>query len=146
MQTKKCNKCGEIKAINEFYKQKGGKFGVRCRCRECLKSHKTDKKEKIDYMKVYVAHNWVCGVCGETIDKNLKHPDPMSKSIDHINPKSKGGIHTYDNLQPAHLGCNSSKGNKIPWSFSEREISILESVAAVIKEIGIKNAYIKFCT
>lgn len=31
-------------------------------------------------------------------------------SIDHIKPMSKGGSHTWDNVQVAHRGCNTRKG------------------------------------
>ena len=35
METKKCNKCGEIKSINEFYKDKTKKDGYRIDCKLC---------------------------------------------------------------------------------------------------------------
>ena len=56
----------------------------------------------------------VCGICGLPVDKDLKSPDPMSKTIDHIIPVSKGG-HPSDlaNLQLAHRCCNRQKGNKL---------------------------------
>ena len=34
-------------------------------------------------------------------------------SIDHIIPISKGGQHTWDNVQLAHMICNSIKNNKM---------------------------------
>lgn len=54
-----------------------------------------------------------CGVCGKPIDITIEHPDPMSASLDHIVPVSKGGTHARSNCQPAHLGCNSRKHNKV---------------------------------
>ncbi|WP_130291612.1 HNH endonuclease [Pseudonocardia sediminis] len=51
-----------------------------------------------------------CGLCDRGIDEDLKHPDPMSFSVDHIIPLARGGEHTYANTQPAHLRCNLSKG------------------------------------
>lgn len=58
--------------------------------------------------------NGACGICHLTIDRDLLHPDPMSASVDHIFPLSKGGSHTQDNLQWTHLTCNLRKGNKEP--------------------------------
>lgn len=55
----------------------------------------------------------VCALCGMPIDKTLKHPDPMSISIDHIIPVAMGGRSTIDNLQATHLICNQSKGKKL---------------------------------
>ena len=72
--------------------------------------------------RVYRTEN-VCAGCGKPIDKTLKWPDPMSFSVDHIEPVS---LHPHlalerSNLQAMHLSCNSSKGNgtrraKVPTS------------------------------
>ena len=45
---------------------------------------------------------------------DLKYPDPMSKTVDHIIPIAKGG-HPSDlaNLQLAHRWCNRQKGAKM---------------------------------
>lgn len=37
----------------------------------------------------------------------------MYPSIDHIKPISLGGLHSWDNVQLAHRGCNSRKSNKV---------------------------------
>ena len=56
-----------------------------------------------------------CAICGQPVDFSLKFPDPMSATIDHIIPVSKGG-HPSDinNMQLAHLACNNAKRNKMP--------------------------------
>lgn len=56
---------------------------------------------------------WVCGICVEVIDQAAKWPAPGSPSIDHVIPLSRGGIHDPDNVQLAHLSCNSSKGDRL---------------------------------
>ena len=63
--------------------------------------------------KIYATQT-VCALCGKPVDMRLKFPDPLSKSVDHIIPVSKGG-HPSDisNLQLAHLGCNRSKSSKM---------------------------------
>ncbi|WP_369529681.1 HNH endonuclease [Bradyrhizobium elkanii] len=55
----------------------------------------------------------MCQICGDEIDRDLVFPHPRSVSLDHIIPISRGGVHRRDNTQCAHLGCNSSKGNKL---------------------------------
>lgn len=58
----------------------------------------------------------VCELCGEAIDMDLKFPDPMSFSADHIIPRSEMDdddprLEDPDWLQSTHLKCNSSRQN-----------------------------------
>jgi 5-methylcytosine-specific restriction endonuclease McrA len=48
------------------------------------------------------------------VDFGFKYPHPLSPSVDHIIPLSKGG-HPSDlsNLQLAHRWCNRQKSNKL---------------------------------
>lgn len=56
----------------------------------------------------------ICGICGKPVDFKLKYPHPLSPTIDHIIPISKGG-HPSDieNLQLAHRTCNRQKSDKL---------------------------------
>ncbi len=58
---------------------------------------------------IFKRDGWVCGVCGQKINKQLKWPHPRSKTIDHIIALSKGGADAPANLQAAHLRCNMRK-------------------------------------
>jgi 5-methylcytosine-specific restriction endonuclease McrA len=60
--------------------------------------------------EIYERDGWRCKICGRKVDREMKHPDPMSASLDHIMPISLGGQHIRSNCQLAHLGCNSRKG------------------------------------
>ena len=55
-----------------------------------------------------------CGICGKPVDFSYKYPHPLSPTVDHIIPVSKGG-HPSDisNLQLAHRWCNRAKSNKL---------------------------------
>lgn len=53
-----------------------------------------------------------CGLCGQPVEKAHKYPSPMSATVDHIVPLSKGGAHHIDNTQLAHARCNMVKGNR----------------------------------
>ena len=52
---------------------------------------------------VYQMHGGMCGICKEFIVGDFH--------VDHIKPLSKGGLHCYANMQPAHPACNLSKGD-----------------------------------
>lgn len=58
---------------------------------------------------IFERDGWICQICGRRINKRLKHPNPLSKSIDHIVPISKGGADAPSNVQAAHLRCNLGK-------------------------------------
>lgn len=62
--------------------------------------------EPIDPATVYQMHGGMCGICKEFVARN-------EFEVDHIIPLSKGGLHGYANVQPAHFKCNRSKGAKI---------------------------------
>lgn len=55
--------------------------------------------------------NWECRLCGKPIEPERTYPDPLSASIDHIDPR---GRHEPSNWQAAHLRCNVQKGDKHP--------------------------------
>jgi hypothetical protein len=63
--------------------------------------------------EIYNRDGWICGICGKPVDSSLNWPDPMSVSLDHIVPVTKGGGHTRANTQCAHFGCNSSKRDRL---------------------------------
>lgn len=52
-----------------------------------------------------------CHLCGKRIGKRA-WPHPLSPSLDHVIPLTKGGGHDSANVRLAHLACNSAKGNR----------------------------------
>lgn len=69
--------------------------------------------EHIDIALVWTRDEGRCWLCEVPVDPLLKWPDPMSGSIDHVRPLSKGGVHAMSNVALTHLGCNSSKQDKL---------------------------------
>ena len=64
--------------------------------------------------RVILSTQEVCGICGKPVDFSYKYPHPLSPTVDHIIPVSKGG-HPSDlaNLQLAHRCCNRAKSDKL---------------------------------
>lgn len=56
-----------------------------------------------------------CAICGKMCDPSDhswgKYSGPLYPSIDHIIPISHGGGHVWENVQVAHIICNSYKGD-----------------------------------
>lgn len=123
-QRKHCRNCG-IVFIPTVKKSK-----VFCseECREEYKrrySHAVGKRRlrgkiidrDITLDRLIARDNGRCGLCGGVVDKNdytIKDgafiTGALYPSIDHIKPLSKGGLHSWDNVQLAHFVCNARKG------------------------------------
>jgi 5-methylcytosine-specific restriction endonuclease McrA len=69
--------------------------------------------------EIYERDEWACALCREPVDRTLRHPDPLSPTIDHIVPLAKGGHHVRANCQLAHLRCNVRKGASLISSYGE---------------------------
>lgn len=70
----------------------------------------------ISLAKVIEKDHNICQICGEPCNKNDKSwgdSGPTYPSIDHVIPLSKGGSHTWDNVQLVHIICNSYKRDLI---------------------------------
>lgn len=64
--------------------------------------------------KVFERDGWRCQFCGiYTPASERGKLQPNSPEMDHIIPISKGGAHTYENIQTACRSCNQIKGSKI---------------------------------
>lgn len=56
--SKQCTKCGETKPLTEFYKNKGGKYGVQSRCKVCANAYSAKyRAENPEYYAKYRAEN-----------------------------------------------------------------------------------------
>jgi 5-methylcytosine-specific restriction endonuclease McrA len=62
--------------------------------------------ERVNRVKVFERDGWRCGICRLPVERK-------DASLDHIVPLSRGGHHTYENCQTAHLKCNISKGARL---------------------------------
>ncbi len=83
------------------------------------KTYKRAKKYGVAYdrtvnaEKVFERAKWRCSLCGRKTPKRLMGSNsPKAPTIDHILPMSRGGGHTWDNVQCACRACNSEKGNR----------------------------------
>jgi 5-methylcytosine-specific restriction endonuclease McrA len=74
----------------------------------------THKYQYLRNKRILYATQTYCAICGKPVNFDLKFPDPMSPTADHIIPISLGG-HPSDlgNLQLAHLSCNRRKGENL---------------------------------
>jgi 5-methylcytosine-specific restriction endonuclease McrA len=62
MDTKQCNKCKETKTLDQFYKDKKGKYGLGSKCKECsnkiCKEYNNNNRDRLTkYRKEYYTNN-----------------------------------------------------------------------------------------
>lgn len=60
---------------------------------------------KENRFKIFERDQYKCAYCGKQLTR-------FSATLDHIQPVSRGGDNSYDNLKTACLHCNSTRGNK----------------------------------
>ncbi|MFG2400759.1 HNH endonuclease [Streptomyces lydicus] len=61
---------------------------------------------------VYERDGWTCWLCQRPIRRDVQAPHPLSHSVDHVVPQSRGGRHEASNLRAAHFLCNSLRGDR----------------------------------
>lgn len=72
------------------------------------------KNESIDPFDVFDAADWTCYLCGEKTPKSLRGTyDNRAPELDHIQPLSKGGTHTLDNVACCCRKCNHIKSDTV---------------------------------
>lgn len=69
--------------------------------------------EDVDLQVVWERDGGVCQICETAIDPEVEWPHRQSKTLDHVVPLSRGGEHSYANVQLAHHSCNSRKNDSV---------------------------------
>jgi hypothetical protein len=67
-------------------------------------------------MQIWDRDDWACLIPGcelGPLRADLRKPEPLSPSVDHIVPLSLGGTDTAPNKRSAHLFCNISRNNRM---------------------------------
>lgn len=63
--------------------------------------------------ELYERDAWLCQLCDSPIDREAHWNDNLAPSLDHVIPRSLGGLHDPSNLRTAHRSCNSARGTTI---------------------------------
>lgn len=62
--------------------------------------------------------DYTCQICHEPVDMSLPRTSRFGATLDHIQPLSKGGSDTLENLQLSHWVCNNRKADKVNYAES----------------------------
>lgn len=81
---------------------------------EIRRRHKIRENGKVDYsinLQALIKRKGLrCSLCGCNVNMSAHTNSVDYGSVDHVIPISKGGTHTWNNVQLAHRKCNSAKG------------------------------------
>lgn len=69
-------------------------------------------RDRIVTQQIGDRDGWRCHLCAKPVNPKLKHPHPMSATIDHLIPLARGGTHRLNNVKLAHSVCNKRKGTR----------------------------------
>ena len=78
-------------------------------CRSCYRKWRDESYRKHKWSLFY-DQKGKCALCGQPVSMSNKQKWSQHWCIDHIDPS---GDNSYENLQLAHIACNSAKGDKI---------------------------------
>lgn len=112
---KLCDKCAAIRKCtqrNESRRKRRQKHGHMDRWRKRCRALGVPY-EPISYIKVFQRDGWKCQICGKRTPRERKGTRyANAPELDHRQPITRGGAHTYDNVQCACKVCNGEKSNK----------------------------------
>lgn len=70
--------------------------------------------ESINPIAVFLAAGWKCQLCGKPTPQRLRGTThKRAPELDHVRPLSKGGTHTWDNVQCLCRECNGWKSDRV---------------------------------
>lgn len=90
---------------------------------------------KRDRFEIFKRDNFKCKYCGRT-------PPEVVLELDHIKPKSKGGLDSIHNYITACFDCNRGKGNKSLKSIPDSLIITIERAKEKRKQVLAYNRYL----
>jgi 5-methylcytosine-specific restriction endonuclease McrA len=62
---------------------------------------------------IYLRDEYTCQLCHLPVDMTTLSPQPFAPSLDHVIPLARGGTHELNNVQLAHVICNSIKSDRL---------------------------------
>ena len=68
--------------------------------------------KRISHQEIAARDNYICHLCGGTVDMALPRTHRYGATLDHLTPLSLGGEDTTENVKLAHWICNIRRGNK----------------------------------
>jgi hypothetical protein len=119
------NQLGEFYEDQPYMRSASGAWPIPTVIIVTSKFFRKPKKKKLTLFELAKVCNYTCQYCFEKFPlKNL--------TLDHVNPKSKGGSNDHDNLVLACRSCNLQKGSIYPFFNKDGEIPKAPIIPAIM--------------
>lgn len=120
----KCDDCEIDFTTSRHLSGMSAKPPVRCKACQLERARLRDRKKtlarqgalsspRISVEIIAKRDSYICHLCNQLVDMDIKRTDKLGATIDHVLPISKGGLDTMENVALAHWICNIRKGNKV---------------------------------
>lgn len=120
----KCQDCQNDFSTSRHLSGVSAKPIIRCKACQLERKRIRDRKKtlarqgalsspRISLELIAKRDHYICHLCNQIVDMDIKRTDKMGATIDHVLPISKGGLDTMENVALAHWICNIRKGNKV---------------------------------
>jgi hypothetical protein len=120
----KCDDCEIDFTTSRHLSGMSAKPPVRCKACQLERTRVRDRKKtvarqgalsspRISVEIIAKRDSYICHLCNQLVDMDIKRTDKLGATIDHVLPISKGGLDTMENVALAHWICNIRKGNKV---------------------------------
>jgi 5-methylcytosine-specific restriction endonuclease McrA len=122
-----CEQCQVIFAPEEYGDKRRRFCSLPCSRRYAARTHRPKRRARMRGVPTEnIRIEWLlhrdgraCQLCGQLVRTEESVPHPLSPTIDHVIPLSRGGHHTRANVQLAHFACNVKKGANVGHSLSK---------------------------
>lgn len=112
------NNCCSLKCANNY-------SNCMRETRRRIRLHENgDVDHSITLAKLIKRDKAICRICGRKINQWSDSNSDDYPSIDHIVAVANGGTHTWDNVQLAHRGCNTTKRDKVLYIGNDRQLTL----------------------
>lgn len=105
-----CLSCGESISLRD--RDANGRLRT-SRTLLCVGCRRRFRRPSLNASQLADRDGTTCYLCHRSVDLDVKWPDRMSPSVDHVEPLSRGGSEDPSNLALVHLTCNTSKQDKV---------------------------------
>ncbi len=106
-----------LECATDFIAKKAGTRWCSVRCRNRAARREASRRRgsnegSVPYVDrdIFERDGWKCHLCKKPVDPTTPRTDPGGATIDHIIPRSLGGVDAPANVATSHWLCNRSKG------------------------------------